>query len=343
MMAITPKHGASAGKLSNGSPPKQPLGAFIRGAGVAWLCAMAVALPAQAAHAACKKGALGTHRTLEVKADEFRVFNGTEKSLGLRDKEIVLTFDDGPSGGNTSRILKALEKECVKATFFFVGRMARGNPKLVRKVVKQGHTLAHHTHAHEHLPSYNSKQASRIVDRGVRGLQKIAYGEATADPKTPFFRYPYLARTKRTDRILARKGLVAFGANIDSMDWKLKSSKAIRKHIMRQVKRERRGIVLMHDIHARTAKMLPSLLRSLKAGGYKIVHLVPEQDGTVAKTQKPVAVGSASRSGRAKVTRRNFRYLKNREIARLSAADQKLYWTRYWYVKRGLEIPKRLR
>ena len=174
----------------------------------------------------------------------------------------------------------------------------------------------------------------------MSGLQKIAYGEKSSTPKTPFFRYPYLARSNRTDRMLARKGLVAFGANIDSLDWKIKSSKRIHDHIMRQLKRKRRGIILMHDIHARTAKMLPRLLKSLKAGGYKVVHIVPKSGGT------QVAMGSVEEpkkgTGKSVKRRTKFRYLSNRQIAKLSAREQKLYWTRYWYAKRGLKIPRHL-
>lgn len=305
------------------------------------VCFITVFMSASVAHAACKSGALGTSRTLKVDASKFRTFNGTEKALGLRDKEVILTFDDGPIGRNTANILKALEKECVKATFFFVGKMARAYPHQVRQVVRQGHTLAHHTHGHEVLPKYSTKKASRIVDRGVRGLQKIAYGDSSSTPRTPFFRYPYLASSKRTDRILARKGLVAFGANIDSLDWKIKNSNRIHDRILRQLKRKRRGIILMHDIHARTAKMLPKLLRSLKAGGYKIVHIVPKRGAT------QVAMGSveAPKKGAGKSVKRRtkFKILSTRQVAKLNAKQQKLYWTRYWYVKRGRKIPRHLR
>lgn len=305
------------------------------------ICFFAVLMSASMVHAACKSGALGTHRTLPVDASKFRTFNGTEKALGLRDKEVILTFDDGPIGRNTANILKALEKECVKATFFFVGKMARAYPHQVRQVVRQGHTLAHHTHGHEVLPKYSTKKASRIVDRGVKGLQKIAYGDSSHKPRTPFFRYPYLASSKRTDRLLAHKGLVAFGANIDSLDWKIKNSKRIHDNIMRQLKRKRRGIILMHDIHARTAKMLPGLLRSLKVGGYKVVHIVPKQGGT------QIAMGAVDepKKGKGKSVKRRtkFKRLSNRQIAKLSAREQKLYWTRYWYVKRGRKIPRHLR
>ncbi|MEM9734785.1 MAG: polysaccharide deacetylase family protein [Pseudomonadota bacterium] len=213
---------------------------------------------------------------IKVDTSKFREFRGKEKALGLQKKEVILTFDDGPIAGKTSRILDTLKREGVKATFFYVGRMARAYPKLVRRVVREGHTLAHHTWGHNRLPEYSTANARKHVDRGISRLQKIAYGDASTTPRIPFFRYPYLARNKRTDKIIQAKGMVAFGANIDALDWKRVSPDRVHNRIMKRLRSEGRGIILMHDIQARTAKMLPRLLRSLKREGYKVVHMVPK-------------------------------------------------------------------
>ncbi|MEE9375642.1 MAG: polysaccharide deacetylase family protein [Rhizobiaceae bacterium] len=225
--------------------------------------------------AACGSEALGTDRVIKIETSKYREIQGNEKSFGLRNKEVILTFDDGPIAGKTSRILTALKKECVKATFFYVGRMAKAYPRLVRRVVADGHTLAHHTDNHNRLPSYSSKNVSRHIDKGISILQTIAYGENSSKPRVPFFRYPYLSRNKATDRVLSRKGLIAFGANIDSLDWKRHSANTVHNRIMRILRRKGKGIILMHDIQGRTAKMLPRLLRTLKKEGYRIVHMVP--------------------------------------------------------------------
>ena len=261
-------------------------------AGLSLACVL-VAAPFDQAAASCGPEALGTSRTIEIDPNKNRSYKGKEEALGLRHKEVILTFDDGPIAGKTSRILKALKKECVKATFFYVGRMAKAYTKLVRRVVADGHTLAHHTQAHNALPKYSTAKASSLIDQGVRRLQKIAYGVNSSKPRTPFFRYPYLARNKRTDRLLARKGLIAFGANIDALDWKKWSPSKVHNRIMRLVRREGKGIILMHDIQNRTAKMLPRLLRSLKAEGYKVVHMVPK--GTPVVKDDPIVVAEVAK------------------------------------------------
>ncbi|MEP0944959.1 MAG: polysaccharide deacetylase family protein [Rhizobiaceae bacterium] len=229
---------------------------------------------------------------MEIDPKKHRTINGKEASLGLRHKEVILTFDDGPIKGNSARILKSLKEECVKATFFYVGTMARAYPALVRRVVREGHTLAHHTHSHNRLPKFSSKKAEKLIDRGVSRLQKIAYNDASITPRTPFFRYPYLARNKRTDRLLAKKGLIAFGANIDALDWKKNTPKQIHNRIMGKLRKQGRGIILMHDIHSRTARMLPDLLDTLKAEGYKVVHIVAKKGKKAKPDPAPLVVAS---------------------------------------------------
>ncbi|MFD0916212.1 polysaccharide deacetylase family protein [Pseudahrensia aquimaris] len=246
-----------------------------------------------AAIAACKPDALGTHRIITLDPADHKRFVGHEKRLGLRAKEVILTFDDGPRKGTTQSILDTLQDECVKATFFAVGNMARGNPKLTKRIVAHGHTLAHHTQGHERLPKYSISQARQHIETGMADVEKAAYGVYDGAPRVPFFRYPYLARNKATDRIVARKGLIAFDANIDSLDWKRVGPDEVHNRIMRILRREGKGIILMHDIQHRTAKMLPRLLRTLKDEGYKVVHMVGPDTVPVAPVEDtPVVVAT---------------------------------------------------
>jgi len=254
---------------------------------------------AQIAHA-CAPDALGTSRTIKLDPAKTRAVVGLEKSLGLKRKEVILTFDDGPIAGRTSAILKALEEECVKATFFYVGKMAKAYPRLVRKVVAKGHTLAHHTWSHERLPKYEIGAAAKAIDKGIATVEKIAYGEYDGAPRVPFLRYPYLASNTAVRKLARKRGLITFDANIDSQDWKKVSADAVYDRIMKRLKQDGRGIVLMHDIQNRTAKMLPRLLRSLKDEGYKIVHVVPAPRGT--KPVEPVVVASALPAAKARRT-----------------------------------------
>ena len=213
---------------------------------------------------------LGTSRTVEVNSSQGHFFNGLESGLGLRDGEVVLTFDDGPIPGVTPKVLDALQAECTRATFFMAGQMASSYTNLAQRVRREGHTVAGHTFGHEKLPTLSTEAAGEAIDKGNRAIQK-----ATGLSELPFFRYPYLAKNAATDELVKSRGLIAFGANIDSKDYRNVSADAVHDKVMAQLRQQRKGIVLMHDIQRRTASMLPRLLDSLKAEGFRVVHLVP--------------------------------------------------------------------
>jgi len=115
---------------------------------------LATMLSVQAEAADCPRAdALGTSRIITVDAATTpRVgLKGSRNSLDLRDREIVLTFDDGPSPATDDSILDALAQECVRATFFLIGKHASTHPDLVRKMAAAGHTVAHHSWSHPNL------------------------------------------------------------------------------------------------------------------------------------------------------------------------------------------------
>jgi peptidoglycan-N-acetylglucosamine deacetylase len=91
--------------------------------------------------------ALGTSRTIVVDPLEHPRLGVMQyrESLPLEDHEVVLTFDDGPLPPRTNHILDILASECVKATFFLVGRMATTYPDVARKVAAAGHTIGTHS------------------------------------------------------------------------------------------------------------------------------------------------------------------------------------------------------
>ena len=263
------------------------------------LAACTVAVVAMVFSTAALADCLGTSRTIRVDANEARFYNGLERSLGLRDKEVILTFDDGPVPGKTTRILDALRDECARATFFMSGRMAKAYPTIAQRVLREGHTVAGHTFDHANLVKSSTASAASNIDRGNAAI-KAATGMGSVE----FFRYPYLAKNARTDRIVARKGLIAFGANIDSKDYFKVAPAAVRERTMARLRRQGRGIILMHDIHTRTASMLPGLLDQLKAEGYRIVHMVPGRSAPASgssATEAPVV--NASVVARAKPER----------------------------------------
>ena len=195
-------------------------------------------------------------------------------TLPLADKEVVLTFDDGPWPGTTSAVLDALKRECVHATFFLVGRNAAAHPELAKRELAEGHTVAHHSFRHPLLNRMGAAAAEAEIDRGFAAVDIALYGHAAKRPRTPFFRFPGFAATPGLLDRLATRGIVVFGADLWASDWTPMSPGKELSLVVERLGETHGGIVLFHDTKRQTAAMLPAFLRALKAGGYRIVHVV---------------------------------------------------------------------
>lgn len=206
-------------------------------------------------------------------------------TLPLADKEVVLTFDDGPSPAHTAQVLRALDDECVKATFFVVGSMVRAHPEWVRRTYNAGHTIATHSDRHPgRFDLLGLEGGAEEVERGIAAAE-AALGDRRA--LAPFFRFPGLRRSDPMEAYLANRGMMAWSADVPGDDWKPITADAVIERTMARLEKKGRGIILLHDIQARTALALPGLLRELKAHGYRVVHVVPATAGRPLTVPEP--------------------------------------------------------
>jgi peptidoglycan-N-acetylglucosamine deacetylase len=246
----------------------------------AFAFAVALAWPTLAARAEPCPGnsqALGTERVLAVDAGSTPRVGRKHfpDTLPLARKELVLTFDDGPWPGTTPKVLDALKRECVRATFFLLGRNAQAQPALARRALAEGHSIGHHTFAHPLLDRMALAKAEAEIDRGIAADELALYGERRGNPTTPFFRFPGFAANPALLERMRQRGLVVFGADVWASDWDPMSPEQQLNLILARIERVGRGIVLFHDTKAQTAQTLPAFLRELKRRGYRIVHVVP--------------------------------------------------------------------
>jgi peptidoglycan/xylan/chitin deacetylase (PgdA/CDA1 family) len=226
-------------------------------------------------------GTLGTSRVLRVDvASTPRVgLKQFPQTLPLRDHEVVLTFDDGPWPSTTPKVLAALASECVRATFFLIGKSASEHPELVRRIAAGGHTIGHHTWTHRSLKRIPPREAREEIDRGISAVEAALHGVATNVPSTPFFRFPGFESTQAALDNLQSRGIVVFGADLWASDWNSMTPRQELKLITDRLKSAGRGIILFHDPKARTAAMLPDFLRYLRDNHYRVVHIVPGHPG----------------------------------------------------------------
>lgn len=221
--------------------------------------------------------AIGLSRVVEIDTTGGPAF-GTEHFKQydfLRDKEVVLTFDDGPWPENTPMVLKALKDNCIKATFFEIGKHATWRPDIAREVAAAGMTVGNHTWSHKDLAknpyAKDIELAKEEIEMGVSAVHMAVGG-----PTAPFFRFPDLQQPPELMTYLGTRNMAIFSTDIDTFDFKLRKPDDVIKSAMTKLAKNGKGIVLMHDFQHNTAEALPELLRQLKAGGYKIVHMVPK-------------------------------------------------------------------
>lgn len=249
------------------------------------------AAPARAQGCPGNPDAIGTSRVLTLTPGEVTRVGRMQypETLPLNDHEVVLTFDDGPLPPYSDRILDILASQCVKATYFMIGSMARQFPAVARRVHAAGHTIG--THSENHPVGFGKLPIQRMRSEIDDGIADV--GAALGDPSelAPFFRIPGLARSDRLESELAARSLVVFSADVVADDWhrRIKPDQIIARALSR-LEANGRGILLLHDIHPATVAALPGLLAQLKAHGFRIVQLVPAiltEPEMMARTMAP--------------------------------------------------------
>jgi peptidoglycan/xylan/chitin deacetylase (PgdA/CDA1 family) len=228
--------------------------------------------PSPAKRACANPAALGIGRVVEIDTTGGPGFGFEHfKQLDfLADKEVVLTFDDGPWPVSTPAVLKALADECTTGIFFAVGKHATYHPDILRQVAAAGHTVGSHTWSHANLnkKSMTEQQAKDEIEKGFSAV-RLALGAAPA----PFFRFPQLQHAPAMVAYLGTRDIAMFSCDLDSFDFKAAKPEQIVETVMTKVNKLGKGIILMHDFQKHTAEALPTLLGRLKAGGYKVVQM----------------------------------------------------------------------
>jgi peptidoglycan/xylan/chitin deacetylase (PgdA/CDA1 family) len=230
------------------------------------------ATPSPAKSSCANPDALGISRVVQIDTTGGPGFGFEHfKQLDfLRDKEVVLTFDDGPWPGNTPAVLKALADQCTTGIFFSIGKHATYHPEILKQVAAAGHTIGAHTWSHANL---NGKKMTEAMakDEIEKGFSAVKWALGTAP--SPFFRFPALQHPPAMVTYLGTRNIAMFSCDIDSFDFKSRNSQQVIDTVMKKLDKLGKGIILMHDFQKHTAEALPELLRRLKAGGYKVVKM----------------------------------------------------------------------
>jgi peptidoglycan/xylan/chitin deacetylase (PgdA/CDA1 family) len=224
----------------------------------------------QAANCPGNKDALGVSRVVEIDTtggpgfgfEHFKQYDF------LQPGEVVLTFDDGPWPRHTPAVLAALAANCTKAVFFPIGEHTMWAPEILRQVAAAGHTIGSHTWSHKDLSKIPLQDAKDEIEKGISAV-KWALGA----PASPFFRFPALRHPPEAVTYLGQRNIAIFSADFDSFDFKIRKPEQVISSVMTKLKKNGKGIILMHDFQKATSEAAPELLRQLKVGGYKVVFM----------------------------------------------------------------------
>ena len=166
-------------------------------------------------------------------------YGHTFSSLARGNRQLALTYDDGPNDPHTLRLLEVLARHNVRATFFLIGRFVQQRPDIVREIVKAGHVIGNHTFTHP-LLTFKSAAEVRKELTDCRSAIQDAIGE-----HSNLFRPPFGGRRPAVLRIARELGLEPIMWNVTGYDWNAPPAAVIEKKVSSQI----RGgdVILLHD------------------------------------------------------------------------------------------------
>lgn len=195
------------------------------------------------------------------------VYSGNSSKM-----QIALTFDDGPDNNYTPRILDILKENKISATFFVIGRNAKANPNVLKRIANEGHAIGSHTYNHADLNKLTPDQVSTEM-KDTEAVMDSVLGYHTA-----IMRPPYGLNSVQTVKTIANLGYRIIDWSVDTRDWSGIPPTQIMENIYKNL---RPGAIILH--HCAPGKMgldntisvLQGEINDLKAKGYKFVT-VPE-------------------------------------------------------------------
>ncbi|MTD95790.1 glycosyltransferase [Hyphomicrobium sp. xq] len=216
--------------------------------------------------------------------------------------KVALTFDDGPSADWTPQILDILKQKGVKATFFIVGENGETNPRLVQRILAEGHEIGNHTFTHPNIAEASGEGAKLELNATQRLVEALT-GRSMRLFRPPFFgdAEPTTPDEIKAVKIAQQLGYVTVGLRVDPDDWMEPPADQIVKRIMDRMgdtNPETHGqVVLLHDAggdRARTVAALPRIIDGLRAKGLDIVPVSELAGWSRDQVMPPVPPGDRS-------------------------------------------------
>jgi peptidoglycan/xylan/chitin deacetylase (PgdA/CDA1 family) len=210
---------------------------------------------------------------------------------------IAMTYDDGPHGTNTPRLLEMLKQRGIKATFFVCGECVAALPEIAKRIVDDGHEIANHSWSH---PQLTRMGESGVTDQLQRTHDVV---RQTTGAEMKVMRPPYGAFTvNQRAWAHAKWGYKTIMWDVDPLDWKVRSASHVQSEILKGTVNG--SIILAHDIHKTTVDAMPATLDALTEKGFKFVTVseLIAMDRPAPPKPKPTPAPAAPKAAPAKPT-----------------------------------------
>jgi peptidoglycan/xylan/chitin deacetylase (PgdA/CDA1 family) len=187
-------------------------------------------------------------------------------SVKTSEKVIALSFDDGPAGKKTARMLDILKENNVEATFFCIGKNMPENEDILKRIINEGHIVGNHSNSHDRLfDLHSSKKMLNELELTSQTCQEIT----GLYPR--FFRPPYGVTNPNLKKAVLEGGFISIGWSIRSYDTVIGNEERLLTRILARLKPG--AILLLHDTSDSTLKILSRLLKEIRNRGYKMSRL----------------------------------------------------------------------
>ena len=199
--------------------------------------------------------------------------------LGDENKKIIyLTFDAGYENGNMEKILEALQKHHVTATFFVVGNFIEKNQDLVKKMSDMGQHLANHSYSHPDMSGMDRES----FEAELRKLEDC-YREITGEEMVKLYRPPMGKYSDRSLMYAREMGYRTVFWSLAYVDWNQDQQPSKEEAFEKLLKRIHPGaIVLLHSTSSTNAQILDELLTKWEEMGYEFGDVAMISDGAAA-------------------------------------------------------------
>lgn len=187
-------------------------------------------------------------------------------SATTNQKEIAISFDDGPATNYTPEILQLLKQENIKATFFCIGRFITGNEKILKQIKEEGHIIGNHSYSHHFW--FDMFSSGKMLD----DLKKMDIEtEKVTGVRPKLFRPPYGVTNPNLKKAIIKGGYTPVGWSVRSMDTVIKDKERLLSKIKGALKPG--AVFLFHDTSKTTLNVLPEFIKEVKNNGYHIIPL----------------------------------------------------------------------